>query len=155
MGIATRIIITFGSDSKYPELAAIASRYFKALPQPEWQTGDLVAAKHFLSTVAEQKITVHESNYVGVPLTFATAYKNLDTLAFIDLLTPFFEEILSVDHDDTPFEIEHILVFSEAEGASMEVYELALNGADRIYNPDKGYDQLTYRKHNVDFCFNH
>lgn len=155
MGTATRIIITFGSDSKYPELAAIASKHLKVLPQPEWATGDLVAAKHFLLAVAEQKITVHESNYVGVPLTFATSYKNLDPLAFINLLTPFFEEILSVDQDDTPFEMEHILIFSEEEGASMEVYELALNGADRIYDPDKADDELTYRKHSVNFSFNH
>lgn len=134
MSHGTTIIITFSADEDYSGLAKIAKDHYDRLPVIDGPEADRyvketsLTAREYLQAIAEKKIYVPPARYPCPPITYSTVANRFNQEEFIELLIPFFKDVMRSDEKCTPnWSAGNVTVLTQYENAMTEFWELTID----------------------------
>lgn len=149
MSHGTLVTITFFGDENYPTVSSIASGHRARVVDLMIAKAGVTCAQDinssnirrvmemweaakYLDALEQGKIHVPPARYPNPPITYSTRVHHLIEDTFVDLLHPFFTELLASKAKDTPGNAENIVLMFEHEHGPLDVYKLyqANPGAD-------------------------
>jgi hypothetical protein len=141
MSHGTLVTITFFADENYPTVSSIAGKHrarvvdlmiIKAGVKCAQDINgsnvrrvmELWEAAKYLRALEEGKVYVPEARYPNPPITYSTRVHHLIEDEFVELLQPFFTDLLESEAEDTPDNTDNIVLMFENEHGPLDVYML-------------------------------